>query len=249
MKIGIIGTGNMGRILGSAWALQGHEVFFGARDIAVAGEAAARATSLGAPHALAGSNREAAMFGDVVFYSPRSVSPVEVIGDVGILDGKVVIDPNNWAIPAGGFEFVTIQESLAERLQGLLPRARVVKAFNTMAQELFEQPLEALRAHGVAAFLASDHDSARETVASLARDLGLVPIDIGPLRNARIAESLGDLIRYLILGAKLGPYATLKVDVMPAMDTGRFGGRRPSAWWRANAGQADDADMAGSLDE
>jgi predicted dinucleotide-binding enzyme len=31
MKIGIIGSGNMGRSLGIFWAEQGHEVFFGAR--------------------------------------------------------------------------------------------------------------------------------------------------------------------------------------------------------------------------
>ncbi len=31
MKIGIIGSGNMGRSLGILWAEQGHEVFFGAR--------------------------------------------------------------------------------------------------------------------------------------------------------------------------------------------------------------------------
>jgi 8-hydroxy-5-deazaflavin:NADPH oxidoreductase len=31
MKIGIIGSGNMGRSLGLLWAEQGHEVCFGAR--------------------------------------------------------------------------------------------------------------------------------------------------------------------------------------------------------------------------
>lgn len=236
MKIGIIGTGNMGRTLGGAWSLLGHDVFFGARDQAVALDAVELAKSQGAVLVRAGTNQDAAQFGDVVFYSPRAVDPADVIGDIALLDGKVLIDPNNRAIPAGAFEFVSPPQSLAEQLQSWAPKAYVVKAFNTMAQEIFEQPREVLRDAGVSTFLASDHDEARQTVASLARDLGLEPVNVGPLRNARMVESLGDLIRYLILGTKLGPFAVLKVEVLPAIDTGKFGGRRPSDWWRANAG-------------
>lgn len=238
MKIGIVGTGNMGRILGCGWAVHGHQVFFGARDPQTAIQAAELARKNGAVSAQAGSNREAAIFGDVVFYSVRDVNPTQVIGDISALDGKVVIDPNNWPVPEGKFDFAPVSQSLAERLQSWLPSAQVVKCFNTMAQELFEMPLAELRTQKVSAFIASDHVDARDTVAALARDLGLAPVDMGPLRNARIVEPLGDAIRYLILGAGLGPYATLKVDVLEAAETGRFGGRHASAWWARNAGKA-----------
>ena len=241
MKIGIVGTGNMGRILGCGWAVCGHEVFFGARDPQTAIDAADLARANGAKHAQAGSNRDAAVFGDAVFYSVRDVHPAQVIGDISVLDGKVVIDPNNWPVPEGKFDFAPVAQSLAEKLQGWLPNTRVVKCFNTMAQELFEMPVDALRAHAVSAFIASDHTEARDTVAALARDLGLAPVDMGPLRNARIVEPLGDVIRYLILGAGLGPYATLKVDVLQPGDTGRFGGRHASAWWARNAQAAQTA--------
>ena len=238
MKIGIVGTGNMGRILGCGWAVHGHEVFFGARDPQTAIQAAELAQKNGAVSAQAGSNREAAIFGDVVFYSVRDVNPTQVIGDISALDGKVVIDPNNWPVPEGKFDFAPVSQSLAERLQAWLPRTRVVKCFNTMAQELFEMPVTELRTQKVSAFIASDHADARDTVAALARDLGLAPVDMGPLRNARIVEPMGDVIRYLILGAGLGPYATLKVDVLEPAETGRFGGRHASAWWGRNAGKA-----------
>jgi predicted dinucleotide-binding enzyme len=235
MKIGIVGTGNMGRILGCGWAVHGHEVFFGARAPQTAIDAADLARANGAVHAQAGSNREAAIFGDVVFYSVRDVHPAQVVGDISALDGKVVIDPNNWPVPEGRFDFAPIAQSLAERLQAWLPATQVVKCFNTMAQELFEMPVDELRAQKVSAFIACDHAEARDTVAALARDLGLAPVNMGPLRNARIVEPLGDVIRYLILGAGLGPYATLKVDVLQPAETGCFGGRHASAWWARNA--------------
>lgn len=235
MKIGIVGTGNMGRILGCAWAVHGHEVFFGARNAQTAVDAAELARANGGVGAQAGSNREAALFGEVIFYSVRDVSPAQVIGDVSALDGKVVIDPNNWPVPEGKFDFAPVAQSLAEKLQTWLPETKVVKCFNTMAQELFEMPVDELRAQKVSAFIASDHAEARDTVAALARDLGLAPVDMGPLRNARIVEPLGDVIRYLILGAGLGPYTTLKVDVLQPAETGRFGGRVATAWWARNS--------------
>ena len=235
MKIGIVGSGNMGRTLGCAWAVLGHDVFFGARDPQSALDAAKLSRDPGATGGQSGSNREAAAFGEVVFYSPRDVAPPDVIGaDLSVLDGKVVIDPNNWPVPEGMFDFAPIEQSLAEKLQAALPSARVVKCFNTMAQELFEMPIAELRAKEVSAFIATDDEQARNTVARLASELGLAPVDMGPLRNARIVEPMGDVIRYLILGAGLGPWATLKVDVLAAHETGRFGGRRASAWWAHN---------------
>lgn len=242
MNVGIIGTGNMGRTLGCGWAVQGHAVFFGARDGDAARHAAELARAAGAREVHFGNNREAAAFGEVLFYSPRDVAPATVVGDdLSVFDGKVVVDPNNWPVPSGSFDFAPIAQSLAEKLQVALPRSHVVKCFNTMAQELFEMPVEALRTQGVSAFIATDDDEARRRVAQLASDLGLAPVDMGPLRNARIVEPLGDVIRYLILGAGLGPWATLKVDVLEAAATGRFGGRRASAWWARNSAPTTDS--------
>ena len=74
MKIGIIGSGNMGRSLGILWAEQGHQVFFGGRT-AEKGQAVAE---LAQHNTQGGTNDEAASFGDVLLYTVRGVHPAEV---------------------------------------------------------------------------------------------------------------------------------------------------------------------------
>jgi 8-hydroxy-5-deazaflavin:NADPH oxidoreductase len=227
MKIGIIGTGNMGRVLGGLWAVAGHEVFFGARSADAAQDAKLRAERNGAGAVFAGGNAEAAAFGDVLVYSPRGVAPADVVADITAFDGKVVIDLNNHSIP-NGFAFEPVVLSLAERLQAELPKAHVVKAFNTMAQEVFDTSADELVSAKVAAYIATDHEPARKAVEALARDLHLTPINAGPLRNARLLESAGDLIRFLIMRAGMGPMATFSIAVLPPATRHRFGDRTPS---------------------
>jgi predicted dinucleotide-binding enzyme len=135
MKIGIIGSGNMGRSLGILWA-EGHQVFFGARD-------AAKGLSVAdfAGHdTQGGTNDEAAAFGDVLLYTVRGVNPAEVLSSTDVLSGKILIDCNNFEIPEG-FAYPPIVQSLAEKLATEVPNARVVKAFNTFSQEVFELAL------------------------------------------------------------------------------------------------------------
>src|SRR5262249_8480603 len=161
-------------------------------------------------------------------YCARSVDPKDALSDISALRGKILIDLNNVAIPPG-FQFEPQPESLAEKLQRQAPDARVVKAFNMLAQEGFEADRAELRSKGVSALSATDDPNARAVVEGLARNLGLNPINAGPLRNARLLESAADLVRYLIGGAALGPLATLSV---PTLSRGsaesRFGGRRQS---------------------
>ena len=221
MKIGIVGTGNMGRTLGGLWAVAGHEVFFGARRSEVAENAAAMAQRAGAQTVRHGTNDQAAAFGDVLVYSPRGIAPSDVLTDPSVLDGKVVIDINNADIPPD-FAYHPIVTSLAETLQAQAPRAHVVKAFNTLARQAFELPADQLRNREVTVFIAGDNAAANETVGTLARELGFAPLQSGGLRNARLLETAGDLIRYFIIGAGLGPFATLNVDVLPATTAFRF---------------------------
>lgn len=111
MKIGIIGSGNMGRSLGILWAEQGHQVFFGARTVQK-GQAVAELAGKGTQ---GGTNDEAAVFGDVLLYSARGVDPSEVLTSTAVLTGKILIDPNNSNIPEG-FAYEPIVKSLAEKL-------------------------------------------------------------------------------------------------------------------------------------
>jgi hypothetical protein len=223
VKIGIIGSGNMGRSLGILWAEQGHEVFFGART-AEKGKAVAAIAGLGTQ---GGTNDDAAAFGEVLLYTARGVHPAKVFTSTEVLTGKILIDPNNSEIPAK-FAFAPIERSLAEKLAQDVPQARVVKAFNTMAQEVFELAPQPLQDYGVSVFVASDDTEAKQVVMQLAQAIGFTPIDSGNLRNARLIESVGDFIRLLIIQQNRGSYATISVRELPPASTQRLGGRQAS---------------------
>jgi predicted dinucleotide-binding enzyme len=140
MRIGIIGIGNMGRVLGLRWARGGHQVLFGSRDLGKA--KAAAASSPGS--AQAGDFDAAAAFGEVVLYTIRDHFPSSVLRKPQVLSGKIVIDCNNSAIlgidipdriavPA----FTSPHRFLAGRAaRADVPGARVVKAFNTMPSKV-----------------------------------------------------------------------------------------------------------------
>ncbi|MEM7712534.1 MAG: NADPH-dependent F420 reductase [Cyanobacteria bacterium P01_A01_bin.68] len=221
MKIGIIGSGNMGRSLGILWAEQGHQIYFGSRT-KEKGEAVA---DLAGNSTQGGTNDEAAAFAEVLLYTIRGVNPGEVISNIEILSGKVLIDCNNFDIPEG-FAYPPIEESLAEKLASDVPNVRVVKAFNTMAQEVFELAPTPLKDYNVSCFVAGDDEEARNIVMKIAEDIGFNPVDCGGLRNARLLEGMGNFIRFMIIGQKLGSYATVSVNMLPTAQQQRLGGRQ-----------------------
>jgi predicted dinucleotide-binding enzyme len=223
MKIGIIGSGNMGRSLGILWAEQGHEVFFGARTTEKGQEVAA----IAGHKTQGGSNDAAAAFGAVLLYTVRGVNPADVFSSIDILDGKILIDCNNQEIPEN-FAYPAITRSLAEKLAAETPKARVVKAFNTMAQELFELAPDPLKDYSVSVFVAGDDESAKQAVMQLATEIGFQAIDCGELRHARLIESAGDLIRLLMIQQQMGSTATISVHALPPAQTQRLGGRQDS---------------------
>lgn len=221
MRIGVIGTGGMGTALGRGWARAGHEVFFGSRDQAKARQVAADASAT----ARAGDFSEAAEFGEVVLHTVRHVPPAKLLSDTRVLDGKTVIDCNNTEIlglnqpdPLGrpGLHFVPIHVSLAEQLAAAIPRAHVVKAFNTMASSVIELGAERLGPERVSVFIAGNHAPSKAVVARLATDLGFVPVDSGDLEHARLIESVADFIRLQIVGLQQGVLATISMRVLPA---------------------------------
>ena len=223
MKIATVGTGNMARSVGGAWAEVGHDVFFGSRDEERGREAAAT-VGLGTR---GGSSREAVAFADAVFYTPRS-APSEALSHPEALVGKVLIDCGNRPVPSNQTFGPPAGPSYAEKIAADVPGVKVVKAFNTMAQEVFHQAFSARRESGQCVFIAGDDVDAKRLVAGLIHDLGLEPLDCGPLAHAWLLESAGDLIRYLIFNGK-GPFATFAVPALPEIEP-RFGGRQASTY-------------------
>jgi predicted dinucleotide-binding enzyme len=81
-----------------------------------------------------------------------------------------------------------LADSNAERIARWAPNAAVVKAFNTLGAETMLDPRVA---NGpVTIPLVGDDRAAKDLIATLAREIGLEAVDVGPLRHARIIEGL-----------------------------------------------------------
>jgi NADPH-dependent F420 reductase len=189
MNVTIIGTGNMGRGIATRLLAGGHGVTLldrdGAKSEALAGEL--------------GGSAGAGTVGDgipdevVVLAVPYEAAAPLVRQYGEALSGKVVVDitnPVNWETFD---DLVTPPDSsAAEEIEKDAPEgARVVKAFNTSFAGTLEEGSVAGQPLDV--YVAGDDAGARETVAQLVRDGGLVAIDAGPLRRARQLEGLGFL--------------------------------------------------------
>ena len=221
MRIGVVGSGNMGRSLGVLLAELGHEVLFGAR----CEEQARAAAMLAGELASHGTNSEAARFGEIIVWTVRDVSAREVVPDLSLLENKPVIDMSN--LPSSLEARSMVRGSMAEQLQSEMAQAHVVKAFNNFSIEMFELAPTPLDQYNVSVFLASDHERAKSVVAGLARSMGCVPVDCGGLANARILENLGDLVRILI---RQGHPLTVALSVkdLDSAAKPRLGRREPS---------------------
>ena len=206
----------MGRALGLGWARVGHEVLFGSRDV----NKAKTIALLGTPSTQPGDFDAAAAFGEVILYTIRDYFPSRVLKEPQALSGKIVIDCNNSAIlgldvpdpdKRPGIHFTTPVPSHAEQLAADAPAARVVKAFNTMASQFIELDHDELARRRVSVFLCSDDGLVKSVVKDLAEELGFIGVDCGELERAQLVESVGDFIRFQIIGMGLGPFATISM--------------------------------------
>ena len=183
MKIAIIGKGNVGVALGKGLSGK-HEVKFGHRDPAEPVAAAAKwgeVIILAVPHENAGDAAE-------------QVKPYA--------DGKVVIDVTNAMGPKMELG-ISCTTSTAEETQKKLPKAHVVKAFNTVFAG--NQGTGKVGSQQLTAFIAGDNLEAKKTVAQLTRDIGFDPVDCGPLKAARYLDAMGIMIINLAYSYGMGP--------------------------------------------
>jgi 8-hydroxy-5-deazaflavin:NADPH oxidoreductase len=186
LKVGIIGNGNVGKALARGLSRAGHEVRAVGSDPAAV--------------------REAGSWAGVVILAVPFGAVEDAVRELGAsVDGKPLVDATN-ALTKDMQLAVGFTTSGAEELQKKAPRAKVVKAFNTV----FAGQMDSGRTEGgqVSAFAAGDDAGAKGAVLQLARDIGFDAIDAGPLRNARMLEALGYLniqLGYAVgMGAKIG---------------------------------------------
>ena len=183
MKIGIIGKGHVGNALATGLSHAGHEIKFGHRD----------------PEEPVA---EAAKWGEVIIFAVPHDAIADVAEAVGsAADGKVLVDVTN-AIGGNMGLAVGFSTSAAEELQKMLPKARVVKAFNTVFAP--NQSKGRLGGEQLTLFVAGDDASAKETVIRFGREIGFDSVDTGPLKSARYLEPMAILLINMGYGLGMG---------------------------------------------
>ena len=182
MKIGIIGSGNIGGSLGRLWAAAGHEVCFGSRDPESLSDLVAKAGA----NAQAATQEEAAAFGDVVLEAIPFHAVPELPHDS--LAGKVVLSASNY-YPERDGEINLGGRTQSEWVASHLPQTRLVKAFNMMQAGVMEELADGGGTPGLAIFLASDDDEAKQTAAQLVRDAKFEPVDAGTLAESGVFQA------------------------------------------------------------
>jgi len=183
MKIGIIGKGNVGTAIAAGLTRKGHEVKFGHRD----------------PKEPVS---EAAKWGEVIILAVPHGAAADTAKELGsAADGKTVIDVSN-ALNEKGELAIGFTTSAAEEIQKKLPKAHVVKAFNTVFAQ--NQSVGRIGNEKLTLFVAGDDAKAKQTVMQLGADIGFDPVDAGKLKAARYLEPMGMLMISLGYGLGMG---------------------------------------------
>jgi hypothetical protein len=207
MEIAIIGTGNVGSVLGRRLARCGHQVTFGSRD-----PSSPRVRELVAENShahQAASVADAVQDADLVVLATPYDHVTETLAAAGSLAGKTVVDCTNPLNASFDGLQLGFDRSAAERVAELIPAAHVVKAFNTASVVTMEDPLY----HGQRAtmFYCGDDAEAKQRVHQLIADLGMEPVDSGPLSHARYLEPMAMLYIHLAVQQGWGGHCALKM--------------------------------------
>ena len=182
MKIGIVGAGRIGGNLAAQWVGRGHDVllsFKRDRD-----ELAEMADAIGARW---GSVGDAVEHGDVVVVSVPWPTVDAVANDVHPGD-KVLIDTTN-QYAAGGVAHDFSEASAAEHNAHRFATSRLVKAFNTYTAGFQAEVGDGRYSKAVAMFFGGEDDAAKEVAATLVRDTGFEPVDLGGWATISLLEA------------------------------------------------------------
>ncbi len=191
MKIGILGSGQVGQTLAAGFASKGHDVMMGTRNPAKPQLRRWLRTTNG--RIALGTFADAAAHGELLVLASAGSAAMDVLDAAGPehFGGKVLIDVTNPlefnnGSPAG--LFVGLTDSLGERVQRKVPAAKVVKCFNTMNASTMTRPK--MREGLADILLCGDDAAAKRKVARLIKEFGWgKPIDVGGIDGARWTEA------------------------------------------------------------
>ncbi|WP_035348183.1 NADPH-dependent F420 reductase [Edaphobacter aggregans] len=190
MKVGIIGSGDVAKALGSGFLKHGHQVMLGTRTPAKLAE-----WKNANPTGLTGTFADTAGFAELVVLAVKGTAAEEALREAGAenLKGKTVIDATNPiedAPPSNGvLKFFTgPNESLMEKLQTAFPQANFVKAFNSVGNTRMVNP--SFKEGKPTMFLCGRDDQAKASVARILDQFGWETADMGGPEAARAIEPL-----------------------------------------------------------
>lgn len=190
MRVGVLGSGEVGQQLGTAFATLGHEVKLGSREPSSA-KIKAWLDKVGAKGS-AGTFEEVARFGELLVLVTAwsgTESAIKLAGPDHTA-GKLVIDATNpLDFTSGGPKLaVGFDDSAGERVQRWLPKAHVVKCFNMVGNAHFFRPQ--FPGGPPTMFYAGNDAGAKAQTAKILTDFGWESVDLGGIENARYLEPL-----------------------------------------------------------
>jgi 8-hydroxy-5-deazaflavin:NADPH oxidoreductase len=192
LKIGVLGTGDVGRVLGSGFVALGHEVKLGSRD--ATNPKAVEWAEKNGPGASAGTFADAVKHGDVIILATSWTGALNALDLAGVdnFDGKVILDATNpldFSKGAPPTLSVGTTDSAAEQIQRKLPKARVVKCFNIVGNPHMVKP--SFPDGQPDMFICGDDEDAKKTATDLCKELGWRgTVDIGGIVGARYLEPM-----------------------------------------------------------
>jgi predicted dinucleotide-binding enzyme len=192
MKIGIIGSGIVGRVLANAFLQEGYEVMLGSRNPAKDEVVKWKSEN---KKGLTGNFKETAKFAELIVLATAGSAAVAAIKLAGkdYCTGKIIIDATNPidATPPlnGVLNFFTgLGESLMGTLQNEFPDARFVKAFNSVGNAVMYKPN--YNGQVPTMFICGNDAEAKKTVTNILSAFGWETEDMGTVTSAGVIESL-----------------------------------------------------------
>lgn len=195
MKTGIIGSGEVGQTLSTAFLKEGNEVMLGTRNIS---KEEVVKWKIENPSGKVGSFEDAAKFGDLVVLaiSGDAVENAVKMAGPGNFKNKIVVDATNPIAkepPVNGVLkfFTSLDESLMERIQKIIPDAKLVKAFNIIGSDFMYKPN--FPGGKPTMFICGNDEGAKKVVTGILTAFGHETEDMGKIEAARAIEPLAML--------------------------------------------------------
>jgi predicted dinucleotide-binding enzyme len=190
MRVGVLGSGDVGKALAVGFINHGHVVMMGTRDQDKLADWLAQHREV-----RSGSFSETAKFGELVVLAVKGTVALDALRLAGAanLAGKTIIDAVNPiadAPPVNGVVkfFTNLDESLMERLQREFAEAHFVKAFNSVGNPLMDNPQ--FKGGKPTMFICGNSDAAKATVRGILDQFGWETADMGKAEAARAIEPL-----------------------------------------------------------